>query len=486
MLKLIPKTLILSCIALMALAQPLSIASAQIISSRTMAANDTARLTCVDLISDLDVNSTDEIGGTGTVRKLQEFLYPQYLSVAATGYFGPQTKAAVIKFQTASNITPAAGYVGAITRAKIKAISCGGMKSASTAIEPYSAGGTSANTVAAYNSNNTGWWLSPVTTPTTSTKPGSTGVSNNPVTTTISTNSTTTPPANCGQYSGVIPGDSRKVSVVQKSFLNFTVPGVDQAGLNKISQDLAGPMRMTVNPTGPHLFPPGTAYAYKFTTGEYNVPTVWRDAGFGGTVTGLPNGGVMLMSVSRCPGDFTSPSVLRRESGYNGSASCVAAIPPLHLSSGHLNFGINVGQYACELTTNTEYYLNFTPGFEKENGDPFGSSPYTIMAGADGTFGGMGGSVHLMQGSVDLRPDSLGFFGYRTSTGGASLPVVKVLKGVDETYEAVHRAMSAWNSNAYNAMQSHIARIRACVASGNPRNGCNFPFTTPPTLGRWQ
>ena len=33
-----------------------------------------------------------------------------------TTYFGPATKAAVIKFQLARAITPATGYVGLITR----------------------------------------------------------------------------------------------------------------------------------------------------------------------------------------------------------------------------------------------------------------------------------------------------------------------------------------------------------------------------------
>ncbi len=45
-----------------------------------------------------------------------------------TSTFGPATKAAVIKFQTANGVSPAAGYVGAITRAKIASV-CGGSTS---------------------------------------------------------------------------------------------------------------------------------------------------------------------------------------------------------------------------------------------------------------------------------------------------------------------------------------------------------------------
>ena len=59
------------------------------------------------------------------VRALQKFLNAKGYTVAQEGagslwnettYFGPATKAAVIKFQTARAITPAAGYVGLITR----------------------------------------------------------------------------------------------------------------------------------------------------------------------------------------------------------------------------------------------------------------------------------------------------------------------------------------------------------------------------------
>lgn len=65
------------------------------------------------------------------VRSLQKFLNSNGFTVAVSGagsvgnettYFGPATTAAVIKFQIARSITPAAGYVGSITRAKLSAL----------------------------------------------------------------------------------------------------------------------------------------------------------------------------------------------------------------------------------------------------------------------------------------------------------------------------------------------------------------------------
>jgi len=64
------------------------------------------------------------IGASGAeVTRLQNWLISKGYSIpaGATGYFGAQTAAAVAAYQTASGITPAAGYFGPMTRAKVNA-----------------------------------------------------------------------------------------------------------------------------------------------------------------------------------------------------------------------------------------------------------------------------------------------------------------------------------------------------------------------------
>ena len=62
------------------------------------------------------------MGSSGAeVTNLQNFLISKGFSIpaGATGYFGAQTQTALAAFQTANGITPAAGYYGPITAAKV-------------------------------------------------------------------------------------------------------------------------------------------------------------------------------------------------------------------------------------------------------------------------------------------------------------------------------------------------------------------------------
>lgn len=91
--------------------------------------------TCPALSRDIQQGSSG-----ADVKSLQVFLNGAGFSVAASGAgsmgnetmtFGPATKAAVAKFQAAKGVSPAAGYVGAKTRAAIAA-TCGGSTGGST------------------------------------------------------------------------------------------------------------------------------------------------------------------------------------------------------------------------------------------------------------------------------------------------------------------------------------------------------------------
>ncbi len=79
---------------------------------------------CVDIKNNLYLRSTDAATG-GEVSALQDYLSPKYFNQEPTGYFGNVTLRAVQAFQRDNGIL-AAGYVGPVTRAKIKELSCAG------------------------------------------------------------------------------------------------------------------------------------------------------------------------------------------------------------------------------------------------------------------------------------------------------------------------------------------------------------------------
>jgi len=81
---------------------------------------------CIDLKSNFKLAARDS-NTNAEVSVLQKYLADnKYLDSQATGYFGNQTEKAVIDFQKANNINPAAGYIGPSTRSKIKSLTCTG------------------------------------------------------------------------------------------------------------------------------------------------------------------------------------------------------------------------------------------------------------------------------------------------------------------------------------------------------------------------
>ena len=88
---------------------------------------------CVALQNNLRYRDRD-INKNGEVSTLQDFLQSKgYLNSEPTGYFGLLTFKAVKDFQKANDISPT-GYVGPITRAKIKALTCDGITSGSATL----------------------------------------------------------------------------------------------------------------------------------------------------------------------------------------------------------------------------------------------------------------------------------------------------------------------------------------------------------------
>lgn len=81
-------------------------------------------IACTDLKNNLRYSDRDN-SKNGEVTLLQDFLRDEsYLDSVSTGFLGNLTVKAVADFQKANNITPSVGFVGNLTRAKIKALTC--------------------------------------------------------------------------------------------------------------------------------------------------------------------------------------------------------------------------------------------------------------------------------------------------------------------------------------------------------------------------
>ena len=89
---------------------------APIASAQTSTTTTTTTTTSATFSRDLTLGSTG-----ADVTALQNWLISKGHTIAAgaTGYFGAQTRAALAAYQAANGITPAAGYFGPITRAKV-------------------------------------------------------------------------------------------------------------------------------------------------------------------------------------------------------------------------------------------------------------------------------------------------------------------------------------------------------------------------------
>jgi peptidoglycan hydrolase-like protein with peptidoglycan-binding domain len=85
---------------------------------------DPTQAECINLEYNMRYRMRDA-NTNGQVSVLQDFLQARgYLNSEPTGFFGLLTFRAVKSFQNANGIIPASGYVGPITRAKIKHLTC--------------------------------------------------------------------------------------------------------------------------------------------------------------------------------------------------------------------------------------------------------------------------------------------------------------------------------------------------------------------------
>ncbi len=111
----------------------LSVLSTSLVNAQLPADIDPTSSTsdCAALTYDLRYRTRD-IDTNNEVSALQDFLASAgYLNSEPTGYFGLATLAAVKKFQSSNSISPT-GFVGPLTRSKIKAQSCDGATPANT------------------------------------------------------------------------------------------------------------------------------------------------------------------------------------------------------------------------------------------------------------------------------------------------------------------------------------------------------------------
>ena len=297
------------------------------------------------------------------------------------------------------------------------------------------------------------------------------------------TTATSTPPTDCDKYAGVIPGETRKLTVETKSFSRmvlepkYTFSAEAQRDLEAMQGDI-GLQGFTTGLSGSWnriRIPAGTVFAYKFKTTEYNY-RVWQAMQISTNPETL--GGVMGVSVSQCPGDFTSPAVLEqvvavgsdREGRFpdGNLRDCVTYNWPIN--SG-IEFGVDA--YSCSLDTNKTYYLNITPGFMRDTGlnTPF---PYMTTRGHDRA-AEIGDEM-----VVDIT-----FWGRVAGKEGVlgQYQFLDVIKNRPMFYAEYRRALAEYDAES----KLEVARCRSAIAANSgPRTGNECSLSSLKSLYYWR
>lgn len=296
--------------------------------------------------------------------------------------------------------------------------------------------------------------------------------------------SVTTTPSDCSLYSGIIPGETKKVSVMQKGFpqvvynAEYGLSAEGKKDLDLMQGDIG--YQLTFGPRGPGnwntvTIPSGTAYAYKFKTTEYNFPVYYRLSLSDKPAT---TGGVVVTSISECPGDFTSPQVMAQTTGHDeyntGNTvgdqkfrNCVTYGRPLNAGGG-IEFGIGGNtQYICALQPNKTYYINISAGFAG-GGDKGHTTPHI------GTFDGTTAGTE-MTADFTMSP-----FGHLQAVGniGNKLWNTDLIKNRTAFYTEARRISGLFQA----AAQQRVAACRAAItANTGPRTGRECANLSTPT-----
>lgn len=280
---------------------------------------------------------------------------------------------------------------------------------------------------------------------------------------------TTTPPTNCEQYAGVLPNELKRVRVQIKQWPRVVYTSSYGALSQDAQKDLAlmqGDLGflLTFGPRGTGNWnrveiPAGTVVSYPIKTTEYNQPTYYR---FDYSHNPETPGATTFMSVSKCPGDFTSPGVMAQTMGYDAYntgntvgdqkfRNCFAIGTGV---GGSIEVGVGYpGGYICNLEPKETYYLNITAGFAG-GGDKGFTTPH--IGTFDGTIPGHTFIADFTASHMTLAGMSI-----------AQRDSVEIIKNRGTFYSEARRITQAF----YAAGQQMVAACRAAIAAATAANG---------------
>ncbi len=280
-------------------------------------------------------------------------------------------------------------------------------------------------------------------------------------------------PTNCAQYEGVIPGEPRKATLRYSGWAlqkyNYPISSEASRLLSTMRGDLSNIMSFATGRQGGGFgkwaresFPSGVVRVWPIKTTEYNDKVVLSIAGSENPESVEGN---VIMSVSKCPGDFTSPQLLsQRSSGGEQLPVCVGTSSVWGSGIGLIVSSGNPNGYTCDLEPNSQYYLNISAGFSKssplENGMPTQSPGLGI--------GGRGnGSTWIFPGvqSADMIIYTQDYRGQ-----GYTARPVNGAPGLIKGYDAYYLENDRVAGIVAAALQQRVAACRTAITAGGQKD----------------